>query len=63
MTEFAKKITIDEQRKKLFINGVEFPWHVTEDGFYVTRLLANNEIPTVSFTVFAETVEVIPADG
>jgi hypothetical protein len=63
MTELAKKITVDMQNKKLLINDVEFPWFVTEEGFDVEGLLANNEIPTVGFRIFAETVEVIPADG
>lgn len=62
MPELAKKITIDMQNKKLLINDVEFPWFVTEEGFDVEGLLGNNEIPTVSFRVFADTVEVIPAD-
>jgi len=63
MPELAKKITIDMQKKKLLINNVEFPWYVTEDGFDVEDILNGNELPTVSFRVLAETLEVIPADG
>lgn len=60
MAELAKKIVVDLPRRKLLIDGEEFGWHITEDGVDVSDLNNRNELAKVSFTVLAETVEVIP---
>lgn len=55
-----KKAVLDLNAERLFIDGVEFPWYITEDGVDVASLLDSNAIPTLSFTMFAETIEVMP---
>lgn len=60
MPALAQKVTVDLKQKKLFINGVEFPWYISEDGVDITGLAANNELAMVSFTMLAVDVEVIP---
>ena len=60
MPEFAKKITIDQGAKRLYVDGVEFPWHVSANGVEVTGLASRTEIPMVHLAIIAETVEVIP---
>lgn len=63
MPSLPKKAVLDLKQQKLFIDGKEFPWYISEDGVEVTGLLGRNELPTLSFAMFAETVEVIPADA
>jgi hypothetical protein len=53
---------LDLTAEKLFIDGAEFPWYISEDGVDVASLLDRNAITTLSFTMFAETVEVIPKE-
>lgn len=60
MPALAQKVTVDLKQKKLFIDGVEFPWYISEDGVDITGMAANNELPMVSFTILAADVEVIP---
>lgn len=61
MPSLPKKAVVDLASKKLFIDGEEFPWFITEEGIDVSGLLGRNAIPALSFTIIAETVEVIPA--
>jgi len=63
MPSLPKKAVLDLRCNKLFIDGEEFPWYISEDGVDVAGLLGNNEIPALSFTIFAETVDVIPKDS
>lgn len=58
-----QKAVLDLQAERLFIDGAEFPWYITEDGVEVGSLLDKNAIPTLSFTMFAETVEIIPKES
>lgn len=60
MPELAKKITIDRKTKKLYIDGVEFPWHITEDGPQVDGVCAVHEIPRVTITMHTRDLEIIP---
>jgi len=62
MPRLLKKAVLDLRCNKLFVEGEEFPWYITEDGVDVSSLMDSNAIPTLSFTIFAETVDVIPAD-
>lgn len=63
MPSLPKKAVLDLRCNKLFIDGEEFPWYITEDGVDVAGLCGRHTIPTLSFTIFAETVDVIPADS
>jgi hypothetical protein len=55
----AKKITVDLHAKRLYVDGVEFPWHVSADDIEITGL-GPDSMPTVRLSILAETVEVIP---
>lgn len=62
MPTMPKKITVDRREKKLYIDGVEFPWFITEEGPSAAGLSGRHEIPRVTLTVFAEDIEVIPVE-
>lgn len=59
----AKKAVVDLNTEKLIVDGHKFPWYITQDGVDVASLLDRNAIATLSFTMFAETVEVIPKEA
>ena len=61
MPELAKKVTLDLARNRLFINGEEFPWHISEEGPVLNDVMARNALRSVSITFYAEDIEVIPA--
>lgn len=61
--EFAEKVTLDLQQKKLFINGAEFPWFISEDGVDLLDLGTENRLASVVVSIPAGSVEVIPEDG
>lgn len=63
MPTLAKKITVDLKDQKFYIDGVEFPWFISEEGVDVSGLGTTLEIPRATFTVLADTVEVIPSDA
>jgi hypothetical protein len=63
MPELPKKVTIDLASKKLFVNGEEFPWHLTEEGPRLMALTDPDALPSVTLTFYAEDVEVIPESG
>ena len=54
----AKKITVDVASKKLFIDGVEFPWLIA--ALPTIRVTGIGEVPTVILGLLADDVEVIP---
>lgn len=60
MVKLPKKAVVDLANEKLYIDGEEFPWFITEEGVEVSGLLDRNVLPTLTFTMFSETVEVIP---
>lgn len=60
MPELAKKVTLDLARKKLFIDGEEFPWHISEEGPVLHDVMTANSLRSVSITFYAADVEVIP---
>lgn len=62
MPEIPKKITIDRKQMKVFVDGVEFPWVITEEGPQVQDVASKTTIPTVALSIFAEDVEIVPAD-
>lgn len=48
MPAFPKKITVDLKQSRLFVDGVEFPWFITEEGVDVEGLADDSRIPVVS---------------
>ncbi|QFG08071.1 hypothetical protein SEA_PCORAL7_10 [Gordonia phage PCoral7] len=61
MPEIAKKITIDRKLKKVFVDGVEFPWLIEQRGPEVENIATEDDVPIVLLPVLATDVEVIPA--
>lgn len=61
MPTLAKKITVDLKDQKFYIDGVEFPWFISEEGVDVSGL--GTTLERATFTVLADTVEVIPSDA
>lgn len=62
MTALPKKAVVDLRVGRLFLDGEEFPWFITEAGIDVSGLGDRNALPVLSFSILAETVEVIPKD-
>lgn len=60
MPEVPNKITIDRRRHKVFIDGVEFPWFIAENGPDVEDLANRNAMPIVTIPIIAKDIEVIP---
>lgn len=60
MPGLAKKITIDRKRKRVLIDGEEFPYFVSEDGPQVEDACNANAVPVVMLPVLAADVEIIP---
>lgn len=63
MSSLAQKITVDLKQRKLSINGIEFPWYISEDGVNIIGLASKNELAMVSLTLLATDVEVIAEDS
>ena len=61
MPEMAKKVTIDRKHSKVYVDGVEFPWHIAEQGPDVESAAAHRGAPTVHIPVLTRDVEIIPA--
>ncbi|MGW4718858.1 hypothetical protein [Nocardia sp. NPDC004260] len=61
MPELPKLVTLDLAQKKLFIDGVEFPWHISAEGPRLNALMTPDDLRSVTLTFYTEDVEVIPA--
>lgn len=61
MPDFAKTVTIDQARGKLFVDGAEFPWTIPamSDGIEC-HIDTKSRTSTVTVRFFAEAIEVIP---
>lgn len=62
MPKLAQKAVIDLQNKTFHVDGQEFPWHIAEEGVEVDGLLDPNAFCHLTFTMLAETVEVVPRE-
>lgn len=60
MPNVAKHVTLDLAQKKLFVDGQEFPWLITEDGPHFDRMCQPRAMKTVTLTFYTEDVEVVP---
>jgi hypothetical protein len=60
MPDFPNLVTVDLHSKKLLINGVEFPWYITEEGPRIDGLMAPNTLKSVTLTIYTKDIEVIP---
>ena len=62
MPELAGKITINRKTRTVHIDGIEFPWHIAEQGPDVESCAARRGVPIIHIPVFAQDVEIIPVD-
>ena len=62
MPEIAKKVTLDLAKKKLFVDGAEFPWLISKEGPSFGGDM-DGPIRRITLTFFADDLEVIPADS
>lgn len=60
MPEIAKLVTLDLAKKKLYIDGAEFPWLISQEGPTFSALANPHEIRQMTITIFADDVEVLP---
>lgn len=60
MPELAKKVIVDHARDKLFIDGIEFPLYIAEDGPKVHEAEDHNGY-IVMIPIIAESIEIIHA--
>jgi hypothetical protein len=51
---------VDLRAKKLFIDGEEFPWFISQDGVDIEGLGDKKALPMLSLSILVRTVEVIP---
>lgn len=63
MPELAKKVTLDLAARKLYVDGSEFPWLISEDGPQFNDLATRGSIRSVTLTFFTQDVEVVPENG
>jgi hypothetical protein len=56
----ADKAVVDLRAKKLFIDGEEFPWFISQDGVDIEGLGDKKALPLLSLSILVRTVEVIP---
>lgn len=61
MPEIAKLVTLDLKRRKLVVDGAEFPWLIAADGVRVEAGV--DEICQATVTFFADAIEVIPREA
>lgn len=60
MPDLAKLVVLDLARKKLFVDGVEFPWLISQEGPIFSALADPDDLRSVTLTFFTEDVRVIP---
>lgn len=62
MPELPKLATVDLVRRKLFVDGVEFPWHISEDGARLDIPRRPDDLRRVTLTFYAERGELITGE-
>ncbi|MEV6432589.1 hypothetical protein [Nocardia sp. NPDC051463] len=60
MPDIAKLVTLDLAAKKLYIDGAEFPWWISEEGPTFGPLTDPRDVRRVTLTILADDVEIIP---
>jgi len=60
MPDLAKLVTLDLSQKKLYIDGVEFPWLISQEGPTFNALADPGDVRRVTVTILADDVQVIP---
>ncbi|UGT65310.1 hypothetical protein LTT66_18240 [Nocardia gipuzkoensis] len=62
MPDLANLVTMDPKRRKLLIDGREFPWLINEDGVTLNNLPPSSKLASVTLTFFPRDVEVDQAE-
>lgn len=62
MPDIPKLVTLDLEQRKLFVDGVEFPWYLDEEGPSIS-LTPSGELHRVTLTFLAEDTQVIPEEA
>lgn len=60
MPDIAKKAVLNLRHRTFQLDGVEFPWAITDGGVTFNDLGSPGGIRTATLTIFVEDVEVIP---
>jgi hypothetical protein len=60
--KLPKKATVDLKSGKVFFDGEEVPWYIEEGGVDILDLGSKNSLPLIQLRLFADTIEVLPAD-
>ncbi len=63
MPEIPRLAVIDLAAKKLFVDGAEFPWLISEEGPKLDGLADRNLPRSVTLTFFVDDVQVVPEHG
>ncbi|MGY4098060.1 hypothetical protein ACW2Q0_00605 [Nocardia sp. R16R-3T] len=63
LPEIPRLAVLDLAAKKLFIDGAEFPWLISEEGPKLDDLASGNPLRSVTLTFFVEDVQVNPEHG
>ncbi len=63
MPDFAKRVTLDLKQRKMFVDGDEFPWYISEEGPTFNALADHREMRQVTVTFMTEDVEIIPENA
>lgn len=60
MPDIAKLVTLDLAKKKLYVDGAEFPWLISEEGPSFAPLSDPRDLRRMTITILADDVEVLP---
>ncbi|SNY84167.1 hypothetical protein SAMN04244553_3603 [Nocardia amikacinitolerans] len=63
MPHLPDLVTLDLAQRKLFIDGTEFPWLISQGGPTFNALADPRELRQVTVTFFTNDVKVIPEHG
>lgn len=56
----CSKVTVDENDHSVAFDGQRFPFCISEDGIEIHNLGTVGFLPSLTFTVLAESIEVVP---
>ncbi|WP_159850253.1 hypothetical protein [Nocardia sp. CY41] len=57
MPELAQHLTLDLAKKKLYIDGIDFPWYISGDGLTINNLPPSVYMPSVTLTFYPRDVK------
>lgn len=54
---------LDLATEKLYIDGAEFPWYISEEGPSFGPMTDQRDLRRMTITILAEDVETVPANA